>query len=64
MQLGIREGGNGTIEDVAAAVFQTCPVIVEVTNNEPRHEKTCFAICKQQRRRSDPCSVISAFVVR
>lgn len=29
MQLGIREGGNGTIEGVAAAVFQTCPVIVE-----------------------------------
>ena len=26
---------------------------------EPRHEKTCFAICEQQRRRSDCASALS-----
>ena len=34
--------------------------------SEPHHEKTCFALREQQRRRStcDPCSLINLFVLR
>ena len=30
MQLGIREGSPGSVDDIASAVLQICPVILEV----------------------------------